>query len=67
MYLPKQFQETRVEVLHELIDAHPLAALVTLTATAAIPQSRWLLWCVPEILSKLWLADFDRHALCVKI
>jgi transcriptional regulator len=31
MYVPKQFEETRVDVLHELIRAHPLAALVTLT------------------------------------
>jgi transcriptional regulator len=32
MYLPKHFEETRVEVLHELIHAHPLGALVTMTA-----------------------------------
>jgi transcriptional regulator len=32
MYLPKHFEETRVEVLHELIRAHPLGALVTLGA-----------------------------------
>lgn len=31
MYVPKHFEETRVEILHELIRAHPLAALVTLT------------------------------------
>lgn len=31
MYLPKHFEETRVEVLHELIHAHPLGALVALT------------------------------------
>jgi transcriptional regulator len=31
MYLPKHFEETRIEVLHELIRAHPLGALVTLT------------------------------------
>ena len=30
MYLPKHFEETRVEVLHELIHAHPLGTLVTL-------------------------------------
>jgi transcriptional regulator len=29
MYLPKHFEETRVETLHELIRAHPLGALVT--------------------------------------
>lgn len=29
MYLPKNFEETRVEVLHELMRAHPFAALVT--------------------------------------
>src|SRR5262245_58996643 len=32
MYLPKHFEETRVEVLHALMRAHPLAALVTPTA-----------------------------------
>jgi transcriptional regulator len=31
MYLPKHFEETRVEVLHELMRAHPLGALVALT------------------------------------
>jgi transcriptional regulator len=31
MYLPEHFEETRVETLHELIRAHPLGALVTLT------------------------------------
>ena len=31
MYLPKHFEETRVPVLHELIHAHPLGALVVLT------------------------------------
>jgi transcriptional regulator len=30
MYLPKHFEETRAEVLHELIRAHPLGLLVTL-------------------------------------
>jgi transcriptional regulator len=32
MYLPKHFEETRTEVLHQLVDAHPLGALVTVTA-----------------------------------
>ena len=32
MYLPQHFEETRVPVLHELIHAHPLGALVALTA-----------------------------------
>ncbi len=31
MYIPQQFEETEVEVLHRLIRAHPLGALVTLT------------------------------------
>lgn len=31
MYVPRHFEETRVETLHELIRAHPLGALVTLT------------------------------------
>lgn len=29
MYLPSHFEETRVEILHRLIRAHPLGALVT--------------------------------------
>jgi transcriptional regulator len=33
MYLPKHFDETRIEVLHELIRAHPLGTLVTLAAS----------------------------------
>ena len=32
MYTPKHFAETRVAVLHDLMRAHPLAALVTQTA-----------------------------------
>ena len=32
MYLPKHFEETRVEVLHALIHAYPFGTLVTLTA-----------------------------------
>jgi transcriptional regulator len=32
MYLPRHFEEARAEVLHELIVAHPLATLVTLTS-----------------------------------
>jgi transcriptional regulator len=31
MYLPKHFEETRVEILHQFIREHPLGALVTLT------------------------------------
>jgi transcriptional regulator len=30
MYLPKHFEESRVQVLHDLIRAHPLGALVVL-------------------------------------
>ena len=32
MYLPSHFEETRVEILHRLIRAHPLGALVTFGA-----------------------------------
>jgi transcriptional regulator len=32
MYLPRHFDESRADVLHGLIHAHPLGALVTLTA-----------------------------------
>ena len=31
MYLPKHFEETRVDVLHALIRTHPLGALVVMT------------------------------------
>jgi len=33
MYLPQQFEETRLEVLHELIRSHPLGTLVILTGS----------------------------------
>lgn len=33
MYTPKQFDEPNVAVMHELIRAHPLATLVTLSAS----------------------------------
>lgn len=32
MYIPKQFEEQRVDVMHELIRARPLATLVTLSS-----------------------------------
>ena len=32
MYIPRHFAEERTEVLHRLIEAHPFATLVTLTA-----------------------------------
>lgn len=32
MYVPKQFEETRIDVLHQLMQAHPLGALITLDA-----------------------------------
>lgn len=32
MYIPKQFEEPRLEVMHALIRAHPLATLVTLSS-----------------------------------
>src|SRR3954465_15373323 len=32
MYIPEQFEEPRVEVMHELIRARPLATLVTLSS-----------------------------------
>ena len=33
MYIPKQFEELRVDVMHELIRARPLATLVTMTSS----------------------------------
>lgn len=30
MYLPKHYEETRLEVLHQLMQAHPLATIITL-------------------------------------
>ncbi len=32
MYVPKHFEETRIEILHELIQTHPLATLVVLSS-----------------------------------
>jgi transcriptional regulator len=32
MYIPKQFEQPRVEAMHELMRAYPLATLVTLTS-----------------------------------
>jgi transcriptional regulator len=32
MYQPKQFEETRIEVMHQLMRANPLATLVTLSS-----------------------------------
>lgn len=32
MYVPAHFEETKIEVLHDLIDANPLATLVTMTS-----------------------------------
>jgi transcriptional regulator len=32
MYVPEHFEETRVQVLHDLIVKHPLGALVTITS-----------------------------------
>jgi len=32
MYIPRQFEESNIEVMHELIRAQPLATLVTLNA-----------------------------------
>ncbi|HEY1502306.1 MAG TPA: FMN-binding negative transcriptional regulator [Acidobacteriaceae bacterium] len=36
MYIPRPNQETRIEVLHGLIDAEPLAALVTLSSRGLV-------------------------------
>ena len=33
VYIPKHFEEPRVEVMHELMRAHPLATLVTLASS----------------------------------
>lgn len=33
MYIPKQFEEPRVEVMHELVRAYPLATLVTFSSS----------------------------------
>jgi len=36
MYLPKHFEETRVPVIHDVIRAHPLGALVMLTSRGLV-------------------------------
>lgn len=33
MYVPKQFEESRVDVMHALIRAHPLATVITLSSS----------------------------------
>ncbi|HUZ93776.1 MAG TPA: FMN-binding negative transcriptional regulator [Edaphobacter sp.] len=33
MYIPKANEESRLEVLHDLIESHPLASLVTMTSS----------------------------------
>ncbi|KAF3997693.1 FMN-binding negative transcriptional regulator [Glaciimonas immobilis] len=32
MYLPKHFEQPRIDVMHDLIRSHPLATLITMTA-----------------------------------
>lgn len=39
MYLPKHFEETRTEVLHALVRAHPLGLLITLSGGEARADS----------------------------
>ncbi len=36
MYIPKQFEETRIEVLHDLMRSHPFGSLVTLGSSELI-------------------------------
>ena len=36
MYLPKHFEETRVQVIHDLMRAHPLGTLVVLTSRGLV-------------------------------
>jgi transcriptional regulator len=38
LYLPSQFEETRLEVLHGLMRAHPLAALISLDASGIVAE-----------------------------
>ena len=40
MYLPPHFEESRPEVLQEVMRAYPLGTLVTLTAAGLTAQSR---------------------------
>ena len=44
MYTPKHFEETRPEVLRDLIGAHPLATVVTTTARGVDANHIPLLW-----------------------
>jgi transcriptional regulator len=36
MYIPKHFEETRLPVIHDLIDAHPFGSLVTMGSSGLI-------------------------------
>lgn len=47
MYLPKHFEESRVDVMHDLIRAHPLATLVTL-ASSGLVANHIPLQCVSD-------------------
>ncbi|HEX5055448.1 MAG TPA: FMN-binding negative transcriptional regulator [Gammaproteobacteria bacterium] len=47
MYIPKQFEETRVEVMHELMRANPLATLITL-ASAGLNANHIPFYLSPE-------------------
>lgn len=49
MYMPSQFEETRADVLHELIRAHPLSTLVTL-AGGGLEANHIPLQLVPDAM-----------------
>jgi len=55
MYIPQHFDESRVEVLHDLMRRHPFATLVTLTRDGTIVANHLpLLWCeTPASLGSL--------------
>ncbi len=50
MYIPKHFEEPRVDVLHEMIRARPLATPVTVSTSGMNANH------IPLHLSPSWLA-----------
>jgi len=51
MYLPQHFEESRVDVMHALIRAHPLATLVTLTTSGLVANHIPLLFAAGPTLN----------------
>jgi len=57
MYMPRQFEETRPQVLQSLMKSHPLSTLVVVAAVGAVAAGLRL---VPDLRSRpRWLGRPD--------